>query len=723
MRLLCFLFFAGVCFAATDLRVDFTLNTTDPYGAPLQEQRYYYVYRPDNLPRTTPVPIVLVLEASANTGPETFFHAMADKSGFVVVSCSFSGKSTGTPGTQWTADNPRFAGFEDYDYFSQVIRRVTASENSVDAFITGISKGGHMSMAYACERPSSIRAAGPVDEFMGLTSNYPSAPVPLIMFQGTLDTNVPYTMVKDTVDVWRAVNGQLNATPVTTYEASPLIPGNVTRAVWSGGNGPPVAFVTIVGGTHTYASPGAQTGYDYTAGVWSFFSQFLTTPQTAPKVVAQPVDNTQLSGMPATFRITAAGVGPLSYQWQRNGVNIPGATASSFTLPAAVADNGAAFRAVVTNPYGSANSAEAKLTVRAATAGPAISAQPRNQTATAGQSARFTVAAQGTATVTYQWRKNGVTIAGANAASYNIPAAILSDSGATFSVVAMASTGSTTSNAATLTVTPANHAPVMLTKPVRVRILPGQTGTFLVTAWSASPMTYQWQKGGFTTNMADIPGATGATYTVPPATLADHLTLFRCVVSNAAGSATSASEMLFVTATRTPPTQIVSLIAAQAQVGAPFEFTIASSGGTSPVTFSAAPLPNGLLLDAATGRIFGKPTTPGTTRVLVGAGNSAGNISVTLTISVAANPPLITWDAWRLATFGASATEPTIAGDQADPDGDGYTNLDEFLFGSNPLDPASVPAATPSTPRTCDVSETRGPSHPGHPVQGCARAH
>ena len=61
-------------------------------------------------------------------------------------------------------------------------------------------------------------------------------------------------------------------------------------------------------------------------------------------------------------------------------------------------------------------------------------------------------------------------------------------------------------------------------------------------------MSYQWQKGPFEGNLKDIPGATEAAYTTPPATLADHLTLFRCVVSNAAGNATSASEMLFVTA-------------------------------------------------------------------------------------------------------------------------------------------------------------------------------
>jgi hypothetical protein len=47
--------------------------------------------------------------------------------------------------------------------------------------------------------------------------------------------------------------------------------------------------------------------------------------------------------------------------------------------------------------------------------------------------------------------------------------------------------------------------------------------------------------------LVNIPGATAASYTIPPATLADSPTLFRCVVTNAAGNATSACELLLVT--------------------------------------------------------------------------------------------------------------------------------------------------------------------------------
>lgn len=90
---------------------------------------------------------------------------------------------------------------------------------------------------------------------------------------------------------------------------------------------------------------------------------------------------------------------------------------------------------------------------------PSVTSQPSSTSVVEGQSATFSVAASGTAPLTYQWRRNGTNIAGATGSSYTTPATVLADNGATFSVVVSNSAGSATSNNATLSVTEAPPAP------------------------------------------------------------------------------------------------------------------------------------------------------------------------------------------------------------------------------------------------------------------------
>ena len=153
----------------------------------------------------------------------------------------------------------------------------------------------------------------------------------------------------------------------------------------------------------------------------------------APTITTQPVNQTVTAGATATFTVVAGGTAPLGYQWQKNGVNIAGATGTSYTTPAtATTDSGSTFRVVVSNTAGTVTSSAATLTVNAAVVAPTITTQPVNQTVTAGATATFTVVAGGTAPLGYQWQKNGVNIAGATGTSYTTPATATTDSGSTF---------------------------------------------------------------------------------------------------------------------------------------------------------------------------------------------------------------------------------------------------------------------------------------------------
>ncbi len=85
-----------------------------------------------------------------------------------------------------------------------------------------------------------------------------------------------------------------------------------------------------------------------------------------PAIAAQPASETVTAGQSASFSVTASGAAPLSYQWQKNGTAIGGATSSSYSTPATTStDNGAQFTVVVSNVAGNATSSAATLTVNA----------------------------------------------------------------------------------------------------------------------------------------------------------------------------------------------------------------------------------------------------------------------------------------------------------------------------------------------------------------------
>ena len=111
---------------------------------------------------------------------------------------------------------------------------------------------------------------------------------------------------------------------------------------------------------------------------------------------------------------------------------------------------------------------------------PSITAQPAGQTVTVGQTATFTVAATGTAPLRYQWRKNGVAVAGMASSSYTTPVITTADNGAQFTVVLSNSVGSVTSSVAMLTVTAASVAPSITTQPASQTVTVGQTAMFSV---------------------------------------------------------------------------------------------------------------------------------------------------------------------------------------------------------------------------------------------------
>jgi glucose/arabinose dehydrogenase len=217
-------------------------------------------------------------------------------------------------------------------------------------------------------------------------------------------------------------------------------PSNNTAADFAGAISSPVDLKVTADGSLYYLAIGSSAVFK------------VQYSPVSPAITIHPANQTVMQGQPVTFNVAASGTAPLGYQWQRNMVNISGANSPGYTIPAtAFADTGAKFRCVVSNSFGTATSNEATLTVNAP---PSINTHPADQTVAQGQPATFTVSADGTVPLSYQWQRNMVNVSGANSLSYMLTATAMSDNGAKFRCVVSNGFGTATSNEATLTVQP-----------------------------------------------------------------------------------------------------------------------------------------------------------------------------------------------------------------------------------------------------------------------------
>ena len=130
--------------------------------------------------------------------------------------------------------------------------------------------------------------------------------------------------------------------------------GSGTVTPFASGINAPVDLKVADDGALYYLARGAGAVYRISYGT------------SAPTITMHPANRTVPVGASVTFSVRASGTPPLRYQWQRGSVDIPGATAQDYTIPSVVqADDGAVFRARVTNDVGNVLSNTALLTVSA----------------------------------------------------------------------------------------------------------------------------------------------------------------------------------------------------------------------------------------------------------------------------------------------------------------------------------------------------------------------
>jgi hypothetical protein len=177
---------------------------------------------------------------------------------------------------------------------------------------------------------------------------------------------------------------------------------------------------------------------DSSGSVYRITSNEHPVSNDPPTITAGPQSQIVLAGTSVTLAATATGPGPIRYQWQMWGWDIPGATSSVYQTSALSQDDDAAFFNVrVSNDAGSVVSAPAVVTVMpSGPTGPlTITANPQSQVAVAGTSITLSVTATGSGPLSYQWQMWGWDIPGATSPVYQTNALTTNDDGAVFRVL------------------------------------------------------------------------------------------------------------------------------------------------------------------------------------------------------------------------------------------------------------------------------------------------
>jgi hypothetical protein len=356
---------------------------------------------------------------------------------------------------------------------------------------------------------------------------------------------------------------------------------SVSFSVWASGaapmsyqwskDGTPISGATNA--SYSIASAGSGDAGSYqvvvTNSLGTATSQAASLALNAPVTITQqPTGRTVALGGSLSLSVAASGTAPFTYQWQKAGVSIAGATASTYSVASAQMVNAGSYTVVVSNIVGSVTSQGVEVIVSGP---PVITQQPVGGAFNPGAALNLRVVTTSASPATYQWHRNNVAISGATSATYTV-ASLQSINAGTYKVVVTNSIGSVTSANAAVSI---NAGPAITVQPVARTVRVGTGTSFSVSVTGTAPFTYQWKRAG-----VNIVGATSSTYTIASAATSNAGD-YSVVVSNIVGSSTSAAATLTV--------QVPVVITAQpASVtindGSPMSLSVTATG-TGPLTY------------------------------------------------------------------------------------------------------------------------------------------
>jgi sugar lactone lactonase YvrE len=267
-------------------------------------------------------------------------------------------------------------------------------------------------------------------------------------------------------------------------------------------------------------------------------TQSILSPPVYVQVVAAPTisaispTNVVLAaGSALDLAVTASGTAPLAYQWWGGSGAITGATNANYYVGSVGTNDAGGYFAVVSNPYASATSAVATMTVY----GPVmITAQPSNQVTRAGGTATFSVAATGYPAPTYQWTFGTTNLPGATSNALTISNVQLTNLGS-YAVLVSNAYSSQLSDSATLSMSPS-----IITPFAGATAIWGRSVDLSVGAIGSGPLIYQWFLNGNA-----IAAATNSDFDLSSVQFTNG-GLYTVVVSSSLGSVTNTPALLVV---------------------------------------------------------------------------------------------------------------------------------------------------------------------------------
>ena len=388
-----------------------------------------------------------------------------------------------------------------------------------------------------------------------------------------------------------------------------------------------------------------------------------------PSVTRQPVSQSVLVGETASFSVTIAGTPASQLQWQKRSfvaaafgfvawTNIDGATGATYTTPpVALADTATQYRAWATNAVGNVASDIAMLTVVERFLPPVIVAQPGNLNVVVGGTAVFAATVSGPGPLSYQWRRNGVNLTGANSAILTISNVTALNDGR-YDLLVTNSAGSVTTEPGLLQVTlgtPVPLAPAIAAPPASIAVAEGNAANFAVAVTGTGPYMYQWFKAGVT---APIANSDFPSFSIASVTAADA-GAYSVRVSNNVGQVLSAAATLTVspgTGVTVAPTITTAPVSLAVLPGGGATFAVAAAG-TAPFTYQWRR--NGADIAGATAAVLhiAAVTALDAGQYAIEVRNATGLASSTAVPLIVIGAPVITLQpAAAAATEGSAAT-------------------------------------------------------------------